>query len=221
MKDGKSNLAGDPAWAALLRWQKSLVDYFGHDNLVKWQARAGDEWTASNAFLSGKVAMDIDGEYRTAFLAADAPNLKYGVAPSPVSKPSLYGSGFVIGTIMGIPKGSDHEDESWLLLKYLATDPKALTKLSLGLRNVPSTLPTLKNPVLRKDPNFRVFLDIFANPRSSTQPVLKIGAQNQTLLATFVGKWQAGHVKAQDLQRGLANVDKQIDAAIAQSGQVP
>jgi len=221
MKDGKSNLAGDPNWAALLRWQKSLVDYFGYDNLVKWQARAGDEWTASNAFLSGKLAMDIDGEYRTAFLAADAPNTKYGVAPSPVSRPSLYGSGFVIGTIMGIPKGSDHEDEAWLLLKYLATDSKALTKLSLGLRNVPSTLPTLQNPVLRKDPNFRVFLDIFANPKSSTQPVLKVGAQNQTLLATFVGKWQAGHVKPQDLQKGLANVDKQIDAAIAQSGQVP
>lgn len=221
MKDGKSNLARDGNWAKLLRWQKSLVDWFGYKNLVKWQAQAGDEWTASNAFLTGKVAMDVDGEYRIAFLAADAPKTKYGTAPAPVSNPKLYGSGFVIGSIMGIPKGSDHEDEAWLLLKYLATDSKALTRLGLGLKNVPSTLPTLKIPALRKDPNFRVFLDIFANPKSSTQPVLKIGAQNQTLFATFVDKWQAGHVKAQDLQKGLANVDKQIDAAIAQSGQVP
>jgi multiple sugar transport system substrate-binding protein len=221
MKNGKSNLAGDPAWAQLLRWQKSLVDWFGYKNLVKWEAQAGDEWTASNAFETGKVAMSLDGEWRTAFVAADKPRLAYGTAPHPVSNPSLYGSGFVIGTIMGIPKGSDHEDEAWLLVKYLATNTKALTKLSLGLRNVPSTLPTLKNPVLRKDPHFRVFLDIFANPKSSTQPVLKIGAQNQTLFATFVEKWQAGHVKPQDLQKGLANVDKQIDAAIAQSGQVP
>jgi multiple sugar transport system substrate-binding protein len=221
MKDGKSNLANDLNWAALLRWQRSLVDWYGYKNLVKWQASAGDEWTASNAFLSGKLAMNLDGEYRTAFLAADAPNLKYGTAPHPVSKSSLYGSGFVIGTIMGIPKGSDHEDEAWLLLKYLATNSKALTQLSLGLRNVPSTLPTLKNPVLRKDPNFKVFLDIFANPKSSTQPVLKIGAQNQTLFATFVDKWQAGHVASKELHAGLANVDKQIDAAIGQSGQVP
>lgn len=221
MKDGKSNLARDPGWAQLLRWQKSLVDAFGYKNLVKWEAQAGDEWTASNAFETGKLGMNIDGEYRTAFIKADAPKLRYGTAPHPVSKPSLYGSGFVIGTIMGIPKGSDHEDEAWLLLKYLATDTKALTNLSLGLRNLPSTLPTLKNPVLRKDPRFRTFLDIFANPRSSTQPVLKIGAQNQTLFQTFIDKWQAGHVKSQDLVPGLANVDKQIDAAIAQSGQVP
>ena len=221
MKNGKSNLAGDPSWATLLRWQKSLVDWYGYKNLVKWQASAGDEWTASNAFLTGKVAMNFDGEYRTAFIAADAPGLKYGTAPHPVSKPSLHGSGFVIGTIMGIPKGSDHEDEAWLLLKYLATNTKALTQLSLGLRNVPSTLPTLRIPVLRKDAQFRVFLDIFANPKSSTQPVLKIGDQNQTLFSTFVSKWQAGNVKPQDLKKGLANVDKQIDAAIAQSGQVP
>jgi multiple sugar transport system substrate-binding protein len=221
MSNGKSNIAADPGWSVLLRWQKRLVDYFGYDNLVKWQAQAGDEWTASNAFETGKTAMMIDGEYRTAFIAADAPKLRYGTAPSPVSRPGLYGSGFVIGTIMGIPKGSDHEDESWQLVKYLATDPKVLTQLSLGLGNLPSTLTTLKNPVLRKDPRFRTFLDIFANPKSSTQPVLKIGAQNQTLLQGFVSSWQAGHVKPQDLEKGLANVDKQIDAAIAQSGQVP
>jgi multiple sugar transport system substrate-binding protein len=221
MKNGKSNLAADPGWATLLRWQKRLVDYFGYDNLVKWQAQAGDEWTPSNAFETGKTAMMIDGEYRTAFLAADNPKLRYGTAPSPVSRPSLYGSGFAIGTIMGIPKGSDHEDEAWQLVKYLATDTKVLTQLSLGLRNLPSTLPTLKNPVLRKDPRFRTFLDIFANPKSSTQPVLKIGSQNQTLFQGFISSWQAGHVKAQDLRKGLENVDKQIDAAIGQSGQVP
>lgn len=108
-----------------------------------------------------------------------------------------------------------------MLVKYLATDSKVLTQLSLGLRNLPSTLPTLKNPALRKDPLFRTFLDIFANPKSSTQPVLKIGSQNQTLFQGFISSWQAGHVKPQDLEKGLANVDKQIDAAIQQSGQVP
>jgi multiple sugar transport system substrate-binding protein len=76
-------------------------------------------------------------------------------------------------------------------------------------------------PAVRKDPHFRVFLDIFGNPKSSTQPVLKIGSQNQTLFANFVQKWQAGHVKPQDLHAGLQNVDKQINDALKQSGQVP
>jgi multiple sugar transport system substrate-binding protein len=221
MKDGKSNIAGDPRWAAWLRWQKKLVDWYGYKNLVKWQAGTGDEFSASNAFEIGKVAMHLDGEWRTAFIKAEHPELSYGTAPVPVSNPSRYGGGFVIGTIMAIPKGSDHPDEAWLLEKYLATNTKALTGMSLGLRNVPSTIPSLKIPVLRKDPHFRVFLDIFGSPKSSTQPVLKIGSQNQDTFAAFVGKWQAGHVKSQDLHKGLLNVDKQIDDAIAQSGQVP
>jgi len=221
MNGNTSNIAGDPGWAAWLRWQKKLVDWYGHDRLVKWQAGTGDEFSASNAFEAGKVAMNLDGEYRVAFVDAEHPELKYGTAPLPTSKPSLYGSGFVIGTIMAIPKGSHDPDEAWLLEKYLATNTKALTGLSLGLKNVPSTLPSLRVPAVRKDPHFRVFLDIFGNPKSSTQPVLKIGSQNQTLFANFVQKWQAGHVKPQDLHAGLQNVDKQINDALKQSGQVP
>ena len=49
-----------------------------------------------------------------------------------------------------------------------------------------------KVPVLRKNPQFRVFLDIFAHPKSSTQPVLKIGDQNQTLFSTFVASGRQG-----------------------------
>ena len=40
-KNGKSSLATDPAWASFLRWQKSLVDFFGYDKLVRWQAGGG------------------------------------------------------------------------------------------------------------------------------------------------------------------------------------
>lgn len=221
MKNVKSNIGGDPAWEKMERWRKALVDWYGYENLVKWQAGTGDEFSSSNAFEVGKVAMNLDGEWRTAFIAAEHPELRYGTAPTPVAKPSLYGSGFVIGTIMALPKGSDHPEEAWLLLKYLATNTKALTQLSLGLHNVPSTIASSKVPAIRKDPHFRVFLDIFAHPKSSTQPVLKIGSQNQTLLANFIDKWQAGHVKSRDLHAGLVNVDKQIDAALKQSGQVP
>ena len=81
---GRSSLSKDPAWQQLLRWQKSLVDYYGHDKLVKWQTGAGDEWSAPHAFGRGKLAMMIDGEWRVAFLAADHKGLSYGTAPMPV-----------------------------------------------------------------------------------------------------------------------------------------
>jgi multiple sugar transport system substrate-binding protein len=218
MNGDKSALADDPAWEEMARWSKKLVDWYGYDKLVRWQAGTGDEFSASNAFETGKVAMNLDGEYRTAFIKAEHPELQYGTAPTPVSKPDLYGSGFVIGTIMGIPKGAKHADAAWLFMKYFSTDETALAQMANGLHNVPSTIASLDSPLLMKDPKFRTFLDIFKNPNSSTQPVLSIGAQNQTLFASFLSKWQAGHVKDQDLHDGIANVDKQINAALEQSG---
>jgi multiple sugar transport system substrate-binding protein len=222
MQDGKSAIAKDPAWEEMLRWQKRLVDWYGYDKLVRWQAGAGDEFSPSNAFETGKVAMVLDGEYRTAFLKAEHPELEYGTAPHPVSKPDLYGSGFVIGTIMGLPKGAKHADAGWQLLKFLATDTDTLAEMSNGLHNVPSTIASQNSPKLMNDPKFATFLDIFANEKSSTQPVLKIGSQNQTLFTSFIEKWQAGRVKDEDLHAGLENVDKQINAALEQSGgEVP
>ena len=218
MNGDKSGLADSPGWEEMARWQKKLIDWYGYDNLVRWQAGTGDEFSASNAFETGKVAMNLDGEYRIGFIKDEAPKLDFGTAPLPVSKPDLYGSSFVIGTIMGLPKGAKHADPAWLFLKFFSTDETTLAQMSNGLQNIPSTLASLKSTELKYDPRFKTFMNVFANPKSSTQPVLSIGAQNQTLFASFLEKWQAGHVKDEDLHDGIANVDKQINAALEQAG---
>jgi multiple sugar transport system substrate-binding protein len=218
MNGDKSGLADSPGWEEMARWQKKLIDWYGYDKLVRWQAGTGDEFSASNAFETGKVAMNLDGEYRIGFVKDEAPDLDFGTAPLPTSKADLYGSSFVIGTIMGLPKGAKHADAAWLFLKFFSTDPTTLAQMSNGLKNIPSTLASLESSELQYDPRFKTFLDVFANPKSSTQPVLSIGAQNQTLFASFLEKWQAGHVKDEDLHAGIENVDKQIDAALEQAG---
>jgi multiple sugar transport system substrate-binding protein len=221
---GKSTLATDP-WMKLLRWQKDLVDWYGYSKLTKFNAGAGEEFSASNAFEKGKLAMNIDGEFRTAFIADEAPHLNYGVAPMPVddSQPELYGGGYVTGNIIGIPKTAKNKAAAWELMKYLATDPHALATLTNGLRNVPTTATGLKSPEIKADGNFQPFLDIFENEHTQTNPPTAIGSANQELFQNFLAKWQAGKVPDSKLQSGLAGVDQQIDAQIenATAGQAP
>jgi multiple sugar transport system substrate-binding protein len=214
---GHSVLSTDPGWTALFTWQKDLIDWYGYDKLVRWQAAQGDQFSSSNAFEVGKMAMTLDGEWRTAFIAAEHPELKYATAPGPVidTHPELYGSGYVNGTIIGIPKGVKNVNAAWDLLKYLTTDTHALVQFSNGIRNVPSTLDSLKSPELKPDANFAPFLSIFGNPQSTTSPITAVGAAYQTLIQNFAVKNQAG--KVPDLQAGLANLDKQIDAQLAQA----
>jgi multiple sugar transport system substrate-binding protein len=218
-KDGKSSLATDPAWAKFLRWQKRLVDFYGYDKLVRWQAGAGDEFAPSHPFETGKLAMMLDGEWRVAFIKNEHPELQYGTAPMPVddAHPELYGAGAVNGTIIGIPKGGKNRDAAWSLVKYLTTNDHALAKFSNGIRNVPSTVSSSKSKELVPDAHFSTFLKIFTNPHSQTTPITPIGLDHLTTFTNFIVMWQAG--KGKDLPGGLREVDKQIDAKIKQAGK--
>src|SRR5262245_10629641 len=48
--DGTSAIGTDPAWQQVLRWQKELVDWYGYQNLEKFRASLGDEFSADHAF---------------------------------------------------------------------------------------------------------------------------------------------------------------------------
>jgi multiple sugar transport system substrate-binding protein len=220
---GKSSLSTDPGWTKMINWSKDLVDWYGYDNLVRFQAGAGDEYSAQNAFERGKIAMMIDGEYRTAFIANEHPELNYGTAPMPVDddQPDLYGGGYITGSIIGIPKGAKNKGAAWELVKYLAYNDHALATLSNGLRNVPTTNDSLKSSELKPDPHFAPFLDIFASEHSATNPITAAGAAYQEAAEEFTAKYQAG--KVDDLHAGLVELDKHIDDQLAQitSGQAP
>ena len=221
--NGDKSALDTPAWADQLGWQKSLIDWYGYDDLVRFNAGAGDEFSASNAFETGKVAMHMDGEWRVAFLKREAPNLSYGTAPFPVADghQDLSGAGYVTGSIIGIPKTSKHKDQAWLLVKYLGTNSNALAKLSNGIQNVPTTTASLESPLLQPLPGFQTFLDVFGNANTTTTPITRIGSANQETFQSFVGKYMSG--SKTDLQGGLAGVDKQIDAQLkqAEAGQAP
>ncbi len=209
----KPTLASDPNWAKMLRWQKSLVDAIGYNKLQRFAASMGgsdSEFSPQNGFETGKIAMMIDGEWRNAFIAGDKSKVNYATAPVPVddAQSDLYGTQLIGGTIAGIPKGVKHPAESWLLLKFMTTDTNYLTTLAHGLKNVPSTFESLKDPELQNDPHFKTFMDIFQNPKSTFKPITPIGIADVDMFASFGTKWQTG--KVSDLTAGLKALDDQI-----------
>ena len=217
---GKAQLATDPGWASAFRWQKSLIDWYGYDNLKKFFATyTNSEFNPTNAFENGKVAMTFDGEWRTAFIGREHPSLQYDTAPFPSNVPSLYGSGRVGGTIVGIPQGAKHPQQAWLLVKFLATDTNYLVGMANALGNVPTTAASGNSPDLDLPPQFPTFVKVWANPNSSfSPPLLPSGAGYAQLADDFEAKWQSGRVP--NLQAGLQQLDTNIDNQI-QQGQTP
>jgi multiple sugar transport system substrate-binding protein len=216
---GHSLIGSDPAWVKWAKWQKSLIDWYGYSNLVRFQAQPIDEFTPSQAFETGKLAMNFDGEWRVAFIKNEHPSLDYGTAPMPVddAHPELYGSGYINGTIIGIPRGAKHLDQSWALVKYLTTNNHFLAQFSNLIRNVPTTKASLNSPEIKPDAHFRTFLKIFANSHSATSPITAVGNAYGSLIQAFTVKWQAGHIG--NLLNGLKKLDKDIDNQLKQGGK--
>jgi len=211
---GKSALASDSNWTSLFEWQKAFIDSIGYDKLTKFYAGLGgpnSEWNGQQAFMKGKVAMAIDGEWRTAFIKDFNSNVPYATAPFPVADNMAadYGMGQIGGDMIGIPRGAPNADAAWQLVKYLALNSDAESKLAELLGNVPTTYDSLKDSVLTSDPHFSTFLKIFANPHSGYKEITPLGTTDVSLQTAFLAKYFAGNVS--DLQAGLQQLASQID----------
>jgi multiple sugar transport system substrate-binding protein len=214
--DGKSGLAS-PEWERMLRFQKELVDFYGYDDLERFRAGLGQQYSNDHAFHQKKIAMMVDGEYRTAFLQDQAPDVRFGTAPFPTSDPALHGTGFTAGTIMGVPKGAKNPGAAWELIKHLSFDTDAIVDLANGIKNIPSTKAALADPRLEVDENFKTFIDLATSGKLQGNPVTPIGDAHIKAIGDFATSWQSG--KVPDLMAGLREVDQQIDDRIAKSGK--
>ena len=128
--------------------------------------------------------------------------------------------GQVGGTIIGIPKGSPHPEEAWLLVSWMATDTDTLVYMANTVRNVPTTLRGAGVARAGRDaavPDVPGHLSATRTP--TTRRPRRSAQADQDLMASFMEKWQAG--KVADLQAGLDQVAKQInDQLVAGAGAV-
>jgi multiple sugar transport system substrate-binding protein len=217
-EDGTSNVGNDPAFAQAMEWQKGLVDQLGgYDKLEKYRATFGDEWGAKNPFMTGQVAMAIDGEWRAGMIEADAPDLNFGVAPFPVpdDQADSYGKGYITGTIVGIASTSTKQNAAWRFVQFLTSDTKAVVDFANAIHNVPSTLDALASPDVSQDPAMQTFIEIASNPASNTTPASPNGGAYQLTLQDVGYAFESG--KQDDLAAGLSGAAEQIDTDIDQS----
>jgi multiple sugar transport system substrate-binding protein len=210
-KKGNSEIGTSADWKNLITWQKGYVDAIGYDKLKAFTSGLGQEFAADNAFQTGQVAMQIDGEYRTAFIKDQKPDLDYGTAPTPVLEGvGNYGSTYIAGNVAGVAKGSKNPELAWALLKYLSTDTDAQVTLGNGLKNIPTITSALKSPDLEVDGNYKTFVDVAGDPKTITSPATADGA---AYIGTFTKFWQAYQQNGGDLDAKLKKLDSDIDNA--------
>ncbi|MES4906447.1 MULTISPECIES: ABC transporter substrate-binding protein [unclassified Streptomyces] len=215
-KHGKARLEKEGKIKDFYATVRDLIqEQGGYGPLETFRTSFGDEFSSQNAFLTGKLAMHLDGEWRGLFLK-DA-KFKWGTAPLPVpdDQADTYGRGYLTGTVTGIAHSSKHQNAAWELVRFLTADTDQVVAFANAIHNVPSTKAALASPELDSDPTFRTFLDIAQNKHSNALPPSINGGQYVTSLQDFSYDVEAG--KVHDLDKGLRELDDQIDADILQA----
>ncbi|MGA5199903.1 ABC transporter substrate-binding protein, partial [Streptomyces exfoliatus] len=122
---GKARLAEDPASKQFFATTRELVDaQGGYGPLERFRTTFGDEMSSQNAFLTQKLAMHMDGEWRGLMLKDAKAPFHWDTAPMPVpdDRADTYGRGYLTGTVLGIAHSSRHQNAAWELVRYLTTD---------------------------------------------------------------------------------------------------
>ena len=120
--------------------------------------------------------MNLDGEWRVAFIKRERPNLDRHCADAGRRRAAgALRLRDLNGTIIGIPKTSKHKDQAWELVKYLTTNDHALARVRQRARQRADDDELARSPELIPDLTFAIFLKIYANPHSSTFPITAAG----------------------------------------------
>ena len=118
--DGRTCSLADPRIVEALQYMVRVYDSLGGIEDVE-SFQSGFQADEFDPFLTGKVAMKIDGNWTLNNIADFAPGLRFGVAPAPApaGRESITWSG---GHSWAIPAGAGQPDMAFELIRFLNTD---------------------------------------------------------------------------------------------------
>lgn len=138
--DGRTCTLNNPYSVAALQFMVDIYDMLGGVTKIDSFA-SGFQTQELDPFLTGKVAMKIDGNWVLNNIARFGPDLDFGVAPAPVPRERLeqtlggkpgrfHGQPPFItwagGFSYAIPRGAKHPNEAWEFIKWMTSVEAAL-----------------------------------------------------------------------------------------------
>jgi ABC-type glycerol-3-phosphate transport system substrate-binding protein len=192
---GGSLLAGpdkiaidEPANVRAYDWVASYSHNFGGGVIKRFRSSFGNFASPQNGFLSGKVAMVLQGVWMNNFVEKYAPGLQWTAAPFPypAGHSELAFTSSADADVLVIPNGSAHPAEAFAFMKYLSTQP-VLEKLCLAQQKF-TPLKAVSDDFWRNHPNpyIRLFRELGMSKNAYSIPQTGIWNEYNRELANAV-----------------------------------
>lgn len=123
LEDGLDKLtANDPKNVEAFTWIAKFAEKYGREDMLAFQQGFGSFDSPQNAFLSGRVAMVLQGVWMANFIRFHRPHMKWACGPFPSSASfDTKGEPVTIADmdVVTIPRGAKYVDEAWEVIKYI------------------------------------------------------------------------------------------------------
>jgi ABC-type glycerol-3-phosphate transport system substrate-binding protein len=171
-------------------WVASYTQKLGVDPVQRFRSGFGSFASAQNPFLSGQLAMEIQGVWMYNFIKKYADGMQWAAAPfpAPAAHPERRGTANAEGDALVIPTGSKHPQEAWAFIKY-TQQPEVMEELCLGQRKH-SPLARVSDGFYDKHPNpyIRLFRELGASDNAWSAPKTGIWNEYSREMATAADK---------------------------------
>ncbi|MBE3095621.1 MAG: extracellular solute-binding protein [Planctomycetes bacterium] len=150
-------------------WTKRYAERYGRDKLLQFRSGFGTFDSPFNAFIEGKVSMEMQGVWFPMFIRRHRPQMVFGVAPFPCAEGVPGPRSLMEMDVIAIPTDCPHPKEAWTFVCWVQKEGMAILSRLQG-KNI-----ALKNPppwFHQGHPNLelKVFEDLAVAPHSFIIP---------------------------------------------------
>jgi ABC-type glycerol-3-phosphate transport system substrate-binding protein len=154
-----------PENIAAMEWVAAYSQKYGVEEVKRFSSGFGNFSSPQNAFLSGLVAMELQGVWMHNFIEKYAPGMEWGVAPFPSAVPGIDSVALAESDVLVIPQGARSPDQAFTFLRYVNSQ-KGMELLCMGQRK---HSPLKKTSDWFRHTHPHPYLEIFSALSSSPQ----------------------------------------------------
>lgn len=210
-------LAASPEFVRAYEWVQGYPRAMGLERVEKFRSGFGPYGTPQSAFLTGEVAMVVQGPWMANLINAFAPDLDYGVAPVPVGQ-GLYDEAAPITCIdtdvLMIPRGARNPEASMEFIAFTQRPENVEALATAHCKGSP--MAAVSEGFLARHPNrgVRLHTTLASSPRAFIPPPTPVWPEFKDVFDTAMQDlWKLAEPAAERLPKVQARAQAMLDGA--------
>jgi multiple sugar transport system substrate-binding protein len=202
----------NPAVARVYEWIRAYAQTADPERMRAFTSSLGAAFSPDHAFMQGKVAMTVIGNWFCNALRIYAPDLPYSVAPIPTYDPAIYGSCALAGNVFFVPKGAKEIVGGVTFADYCQS-AKIADDNNKQWRSLAIYKDSIEGLTLYKegDPYLRICIDVTFNPNSGPWALSPVTAEMDDRLRSFTDQ---AIYSNNDIMAGLREMQTTLQAEV-------